>query len=135
MTEKLVVVISTDTPVGVALNTAALLGVALGRGHDEIVGPDTVDASGNKHAGMCTQPIPVLRASGERLHELRDQAAGRPDVAVHEMHQVAQQARTYEQMADTLAGTKPEDITYLGLGLHGPKKAIDSLVGALPLYR
>jgi hypothetical protein len=38
-------------------------------------------------------------------------------------------------MSTTLAGTKPEDIQYLGLALYGPRQSIDSLTGALPLYR
>lgn len=129
----MVVVIAADAPLGVALNTAALLGVGLGRHHDDAVGPTTADAGGTPHTGMCVYPIPVLR--GDDLGRLRAQAAARPDVTIHDMHQVAQQARTYEQMAATLAGTKPDDIQYLGLALYGPRRTIDSLTGALPLYR
>nr|WP_238354828.1 DUF2000 domain-containing protein [Kribbella sandramycini] len=135
MTNKIVVVIADTAPVGVALNTAALLGVALGRHHDDTVGADTADGAGEPHAGMSAYPIPVLRASAERLHELREQAAARDGVTVHDMNQVAQQARSYDQFADTLSGTKPADIEYLGLGLYGPRQAIDSLTGSLALYR
>jgi len=135
LTNKMVVVIATDAPIGVALNTAALLGVGLGRHHDDTVGADTVDASGARHTGMCAYPIPVLRASAEQLHALRAQAASRADITIHDMTQVAQQARTYDQMSTTLSGTKPEDIQYLGLALYGPRPSIDSLTGALPLYR
>jgi hypothetical protein len=135
LTNKMVVVIATEAPIGVALNTAALLGVGLGRHHDDTVGPDTTDASGAAHTGMCAYPIPVLRAPAEQLQSLRAQAAARPDVTIHDMHQVAQQARTYDQMSTTLSGTKPEDIDYLGLALFGPRATIDSLTGALPLYR
>lgn len=131
----MVVVIATEAAIGVALNTAALLGVGLGRHHDDTVGPDTTDASGAAHTGMCAYPIPVLRAPAEQLQSLRAQAAARPDVTIHDMHQVAQQARTYDQMSTTLSGTKPEDIDYLGLALFGPRATIDSLTGALPLYR
>ncbi|WP_432890481.1 DUF2000 domain-containing protein [Kribbella sp. CA-245084] len=135
LTNKMVVVIAAGTPVGVALNTAALLGVGLGHHHDDVVGPDTVDASGEVHTGMGAYPIPVLRGTAEQLHDLRTQAAARPDVTVHDMHEAAQKARTYDQMSQTLAGTKPEDITYLGLALYGPRAAVDSLTGALGLYR
>src|SRR4051794_27293313 len=63
LTNKMVVVIAAEAPVGVALNTAALLGVALGHHHEDVVGPETEDASGNPHTGMCAHPIPVLRAT------------------------------------------------------------------------
>jgi hypothetical protein len=135
LTNKMVVVIATEAPIGVALNTAALLGVGLGRHHDDTVGPDTTDASGAAHTGMCAYPIPVLRAPAEQLQSLRAEAATRPDITIHDMHQVAQQARTYDQMSTTLSGTKPEDIDYLGLALFGPRSTIDCLTGALPLYR
>ena len=135
LTNKMVVVIAAGTPVGVALNTAALLGVGLGSHHGDVVGPDTVDASGEVHTGMCAYPIPVLSGSAEQLQELRTQAAARPDITVHDMHETAQRARTYDQMSATLAGTKPEDIAYLGLALYGPRAAVDSLTGALGLYR
>jgi hypothetical protein len=135
LTNKMVVVIAAEAPVGVALNTAALLGVGLGHHHEQVVGPDTEDASGNPHTGMCAHPIPVLRASAEQLHDLRAEAAARDGVTVHDMHQIAQRARTYKQMSTTLSGTKPEDIEYLGLALYGPRPTIDSLTGALALYR
>ncbi|MET9274807.1 DUF2000 domain-containing protein [Kribbella sp. NPDC003557] len=133
LTNKMVVIIATEAPVGVALNTAALLGVGLGSHHDDTVGRDTVDAAGTPHTGMCVHPIPILRA--DDLRTLRAQAAARPDITIHDMHQVAQRARTYDQMSTTLAGTKPEDIEYLGLALYGPRQSIDSVTGALPLYR
>lgn len=133
LTNKMVVIIATEAPIGVALNTAALLGVGLGHHHDGTVGPATTDAAGTPHTGMCAYPIPILRA--DDLSTLRAQAAARADITIHDMHQVAQQARTYDQMSTTLAGTKPDDIQYLGLALYGPRQSIDSLTGALPLYR
>ena len=135
LTNKMVVVIAAEAPLGVALNTAALLGVGLGHHHEDVVGPDTEDASGNPHTGTCAHPIPVLRASAEQLRDLRDQAAARDGVTVHDMTPIAQRARTYEQMSATLSGTKPEDVEYLGLALYGPRAAVDSLTGALALYR
>jgi hypothetical protein len=135
LANKMVVVIAAEAPVGVALNTAALLGVALGHHHEEVVGAPVQDASGAMHEGMCAHPIPVLRASADQLHDLRRQAAAREGVTVHDMNQVAQRSRTYEQYTATLGGTKPKDLEYLGLGLYGPRPAVDSLTGALALYR
>ncbi|GAB2577137.1 DUF2000 domain-containing protein [Kribbella endophytica] len=135
LANKMVVVIAAEAPVGVALNTAALLGVALGHHHEDVVGAPVDDASGAVHEGMCAYPIPVLRATGEQLRELRDQAAGRDGVTVHDMNQVAQRSRTYEQYTATIGGTKAEDLEYYGLGLYGQRAAVDSLTGALGLYR
>lgn len=135
LADKMVVVIAAEAPVGVALNTAALLGVALGHHHDEVVGPAASDGSGWMHVGMSALPIPVLRAPAARLRELREQAVAREGITVHDMNQVAQQSRTYEQFLATMSGTKAEDLEYFGLGIYGPRAAVDSLTGALALYR
>jgi hypothetical protein len=135
LANKMVVVIAAEAPVGVALNTAALLGVALGHHHDDTVGPDAPDAAGAVHVGMSVYPIPVLRAPADRLRDLRAQAAAREDLTVHDMNQVAQQSRTYEQFLATISGTKPEDLEYYGLAIYGPRATVDSLTGALALYR
>jgi hypothetical protein len=135
LANKMVVVIAAEAPVGVALNTAALLGVALGHHHDDVVGPDAEDGSGDVHTGMCAHPIPVLRAPADHIRELRDQAAARDGITVHDMNQVAQQSRTYDQYRSTLSGTKAADLDYTGLAIYGPRATVDSLTGALALYR
>ncbi|GAA0944257.1 hypothetical protein GCM10009554_38290 [Kribbella koreensis] len=84
---------------------------------------------------MCAHPIPVLKADPARLTELRAAAAAHPEVAVHDVNQVAQGSRTYDQYAATMSGTKPDDLHYTALAIHGPRPAVDSLTGALPLYR
>ena len=80
-------------------------------------------------------PIPVLKADAERLRELREAAAARDGVAVHDINQVARTSRTYEQYLATMSGTKEEDLEYTGLAIYGPRSAVDSLTGALALYR
>lgn len=135
LANKLVVVIDVDAPVGVALNAAALLGVGLGSHVSELVGEDSRDGSDGDHPGICVHPIPVLKADAVRLRELREAAAARDGVAVHDINQVARTSRTYEQYLATMSGTKEEDLEYTGLAIYGPRPAVDSLTGALALYR
>lgn len=132
---KVVTVIDKGLPAGVALNTAALLGIALGRRAPELVGGDGQDASGRTHLGMSTHAVPVLGASTDRLRELYERAAGHPDLLIADMNHVAQESRTYDSFLDSLGGTKPQDIQYLGLMLLGPRTLVDSLTGRLSLYR
>jgi hypothetical protein len=135
LANKIVVVIDADAPIGVALNAAALAGVAVGSHVPDMVGAAAQDAAGNPHPGMCVHPIPVLKADAARLTQLRDAAAAHPEVDVHDVNQVARMSRTYDQYLATMAGTKPEDLDYTALAIHGPRPAVDSLTGALPLYR
>ena len=47
--EKCVMVIDERLPVGVIANTAAILGITLGKQFPEVVGADVTDASGCTH--------------------------------------------------------------------------------------
>lgn len=135
LANKVVVVIDADAPVGVALNAAALIGVGLGSHLPEMVGEDSRDGSGHPHPGICVHPIPVLKADAARLRELREAAASRADVVVQDINQVARTSRSYDQYLATMSGTKAEDLDYTALAIHGPRRTIDSLTGALALYR
>jgi hypothetical protein len=132
---KVVTVIAEDLPVGVALNTAALLGIGLGHHAPGLVGGESRDASGRPHLGMSTHAVPVLKASADQLRELYDQAAAHPGLLVADMNQVAQESRTYDAFLASLDGTKPEDLRYLGLMILGPRQTVESLTGRLALYR
>ena len=61
--EKCVMVIDEQLPHGVIANTAAILGITLGRHLPEVVGADVVDKSGGEHLGIIEFPVPILRGS------------------------------------------------------------------------
>ncbi|GAA1599159.1 hypothetical protein GCM10009789_61540 [Kribbella sancticallisti] len=135
LANKMVVVLDPNVPVGVALNAAALLGVGLGSQLPDLIGEGTPDGSGGLHPGICVHPIPILKADAARLRELRAAAASRDGIEVHDINQVARTSRTYEQYLATMSGTKEEDLEYVGLAIYGPRTAVNSLTGALALYR
>jgi hypothetical protein len=48
---------------------------------------------------------------------------------------LAQACRTYQEYIDKMAATATADLASVGVGLHGPRKAVNKLVGSRPLYR
>lgn len=50
--EKCVTVIDENLPLGLVANTAAILGITLGRERGEVVGGDVYDGDGNRHLGI-----------------------------------------------------------------------------------
>lgn len=54
---------------------------------------------------------------------------------VVDFSEVAQKSTDYEKYSKLLAGTKHEDIGYLGLCLYGPAKKIASMTGSMSLLR
>ena len=131
---KCVMVLDETLPIGLAVNTAGVLALTLGREVGKVVGPDVVDGSGMQHAGITTLPIPILRTSGETLRDLRRRAEDE-DLLVVDFTDAAQTSKTYEDYECKIAAVSTEQLNYLGVALYGAKKPVNRLTGSLPLLR
>lgn len=130
-TEKCVVVIDEDLPVGLAANTAAILGISLGKRCPALVGSDVRDKDGRLHTGVIETPVPILKASSDALAALYAAACG--TLTVLDFSALAQSCRTYDEFIQRMAATHTDGLHTIGLALLGPKKQINALTGHLPL--
>lgn len=134
---KCAIILDGDLPLGAAANTAAILGVTLGRQIPEVVGPDVADQSGRPHLGIIEFPVPILRGDAALLRSLR-QRLYEPEfsaLTVVDFSDLAQGCKTYQEFQFKM-GTAPESsLQYLGLAICGPKKQVNKLTGSLPLLR
>lgn len=132
---KCVMVIDGDLPVGVAANTAAILGVTLGRQVPELVGADTVDASHRTHLGIVTVPVAMLRGGAGILKELRERLYGDEygDLVTVDFSDIAQGCHVYGEYREKSANIM--DFRYLGIAIYGNKKKVNRLTGSMPLLR
>src|SRR5690349_3306234 len=133
--ERIAIVVDGGLPAGLAANAAAVLALTLGRHTDGVLGADAVDADGRAHLGITALTVPILSATQETLHHLVVAADATDDVLAVDFASVAQAARTYRDYTNRLAEAGTADHAYVGLGLAGPKRAINRLVGSLRLYR
>lgn len=131
---KCVMVLDETLPAGLAVNTAGVLAITLGREVGEMVGTEVVDGSGERHAGITTVPVPVLKADREELREIRSRA-GEEDLLVVDFTDAAQTSKTYEEYTQKMASTSSDQLGYLGVALYGDKRQINKLTGSLPLLR
>ena len=60
---KCVIVADEELPVGILANTAAILGMTLGKCLPDCVGEDIPDGSGLMHKGITNIPIPILKGN------------------------------------------------------------------------
>ena len=135
--QKCVMVIDARLPVGLIANTAAILGITLGKQLPETVGADVYDAAGRLHLGIIEFPVPILRGTAETIRAVRERLyesefAGLTAVDFSEL---AQGCRTYEQFIGEMAQVSEPDLTYLGVALCGPRRQVDRLTGSMPLLR
>jgi len=135
--EKCVMVIDEGLPPGVIANTAAILGITLGKRLPEVVGADVTDQSGCLHPGIIEFPVPILRGSPEVLRGMRERLC-QPDfreLTVVDFSDLAQGCKTYDEFIGKMAGVPESSLRYFGIAVCGAKKKVNKLTGSMPLLR
>lgn len=133
MPHKAVIVVSDALPTGLKANVAAVLSMAFGKAHPDLVGPDVTCADGETFAGIVAIPLPILCAPAEALRDLDAAAEALPYRAAYT--DAALKTRSYDDYARLLAAAPRDAQPVHGLLLYGPRKAIDRIAGRLPLLR
>ena len=135
--QKCVMVIDAALPLGYIANTAAMLGVSIGKCLPQIVGEDVTDASGRTHLGISTYPISMLKGSEELLKDLRLKLFEPEfsELTAVDFSDVAQKINVYEEYVQKAAETPEREHAYYGIALFGSKKKVNRLTGMLPLLR
>ncbi len=135
--EKCVMVIDEHLPLGLIANTAAIMGITLGKKMPEAVGADVADRSGNTHLGIIEFPVPILKGSPEIIRELREKLYQTEfqDLTVVDFSDLAQGCKTYGEFIEKMGQVPESSLQYLGIAVCGAKKKINKLTGSMPLLR
>lgn len=135
--EKCVMVIDKDLPLGIIANTAAILGITLGKNMPELVGADVTDQSGNPHLGIIEFPVPVLKGSPEILKAIREKLYQPEfqDLTAVDFSDLAQGCKTYKEFIEKMGQVPESALQYLGVAICGQKKKVNKLTGSMPLLR
>lgn len=135
--EKCVMVIDENLPLGVIANTAAILGITLGKKMPEIVGVDVYDGTGNTHLGLIEFPVPVLKGNADMIKAIREKLyePDFSDLTVVDFSDLAQECKTYVEFTEKMKSTAETDLTYFGIAICGEKKKINKLTGSMALLR
>ncbi len=128
------IVVNADLPVGRAANAAAVIALTLGKRHPHLAGADLVDASGCAHPGLIPIGIAVLAAPSEQLSGIRSRALER-GIDVVDFPSQGQETNDYAEYGARVSEVTTEDLTYAGVGVFGPRKAVGKVVGHVPLFR
>ncbi|MEY8000403.1 DUF2000 domain-containing protein [Clostridium sp. Mt-5] len=134
---KCVMVINEDLPLGVIANASAILGITLGKHIPELVGKDVADASGKKHLGIITIPVPILKGNKEIIRELREKlyTSDFDDVIAVDFSDIAQSCNVYSEYLQKVSTVLEKQHTYFGIAIFGNKKKVNKLTGSMPLLR
>lgn len=135
--EKCVMILDERLPLGIMANTAAILGITLGKAMPEIVGADVADKTGHEHLGIIEFPVPILKGNTESIKVLRERLYEPEfsDVTVVDFSDLAQGCKTYDEFIEKMKDAPERDLNYFGIAMCGAKKKINKLTGQMPLLR
>ncbi len=135
--EKCVMVIDESLPLGLIVNTAAIMGITLGKQMPEVVGADVADQSGNEHLGIIEFPVPILQGSAESIRAIREKLYQPEfvDLTVVDFSDLAQGCKTYDEFIDKMGHVDESGLQYFGVAICGAKKKVNKLTGNMPLLR
>jgi hypothetical protein len=130
---KWVIVVDESLAPGLAANAAACVAAATSPRVAGMLGPDATDAAGSAHPGLPWAGGTVLGAPAAELAGLRAAAAVTEGVLVADMPAAAQATRVYDDYLADVAGTA--ELTYLAVGIVGPREIVAEMTRGLPLLR
>lgn len=130
---KIAIVVRDDLQHWQRLNVTAFLSSAITAAHPELVGADYGDGDGVRYLRMLGVPVLVFTGSGEMLAAARSRAARRElplAIYTRDMFATGHDAENRAAVS-AVAGT---DLDLVGVGLHGPKNAVDKVIKGSRLH-
>ncbi len=135
--EKCVMIIDEKLPLGIIANTAAIMGVTLGKKMPEVVGEDVKDKTGRNHLGIIEFPVPILKGNAETIKSIREKlyTPEFSDLIAADFSDLAQSCKTYNEFIEKMKNVSENELYYYGIAVLGEKKKINKLTGSMPLLR
>lgn len=133
--DKAVILIQKELPLGLAINTAAVIGASLGDKVPEILGEDLKTQDDKTIAGIVKTPLPILAVDAQSLKTLLKKLSEDEEIDLIPFSELAQSCRSYEEYEQKLAEVNLSEINLSGLGVIGPKKKVNKYCGSFPLYK
>lgn len=135
--EKCVMVIDESLPLGIIANTAAIMGITIGKQMPQVVGADVYDGTGNRHLGIIEFSVPILKGNAELIKSIREKLCEPEyaDLTVVDFSDLAQGCKTYDEFITKMKGISEAEPNYFGIAICGAKKKVNKLTGSMALLR
>ena len=131
---KIAIVLLEDLAAWQALNVTAFLVSGIAAETPELIGQPYEDADGTKYLPMFGLPVLVFEADAVTLKTAHARALDRglvPSIYTKDLFATGND----EDNRAAVRAVARENLNLVGLGLHGPKNAIDKIVKGTRLHR
>jgi hypothetical protein len=130
---KIGICVRDDLAVWQKLNVTAFLAGAVAGSTSEVIGEPYEDGSGNGYLSMFRQPVLVYAAGAEALGRVRAAAMSRglrTAVFTEDMFKTGHDADNRA----VVRAVPAEELSLVGLAVHGPKNPVDKTLKGLVLH-
>ena len=134
---KCVMVIDESLLLGIIVNTAAIMGITMGKQMPEVAGADVYDRTGNEHLGIIEFPVPILKGNVDVIKAIREKLYEPEfsELTVVDFSDLAQGCKTYDEFMEKMKDVSERSLNYLGIAICGAKKKVNKLTGSIALLR
>lgn len=130
--KKSVIVLNAKLKIGVALTVATHLGTSMGAFGEDHMGMEWLtDRSGVRHRGLPRYPVEVFKGKVAQLREALNKARETPELMVVDCPSVFLDTAGDGELSQTLEEMDEQELDYMGILIHGPRDAVDSLTSRL----
>jgi hypothetical protein len=130
---KIAIVVRDDLESWQRLNVTAFLVSGITAAHPALVGEPYVDADGHQHLSLLGVPIRVFEGSAENLGNARSRALDRQIPTAIYAKQMFATGRGVDNRG-VVAAVAGADLDLVGIGLHGPKNAVEKILKGTRLH-
>lgn len=134
VTHRIAFVLNPSLDRGASSNRCAVLATGLAARHPEILGWDLTTLDGVQLAGFTKVPAAVLTVKDQTLRDLAKRAQDLGCTVLVFLSR-AQGMRSYSAYASSVSGSEWAELDVDAFAVYGPKKAVNSVAGALPCLR
>ncbi len=124
---KIAVLLRDDLETWQRLNVTAFLTSGISAAYPQLIGEPYADADGTAYLAMFRQPVLVLEGSGDVLTAAHERTLRR-ELAVSVFTADLFRTGNDDDNRAAVAAVPRADLDLVGLGIHGPRNAVDKIL-------